>query len=501
MNVVDLFISASKLYPNKPAIVEVKDSISYHQLLKEVKDTASYFSERGIEKGDRVLVFVPMSIELYRIVLALFYLGATAVFLDEWVNKKRLELCCELANCKGFIGIRKARIFSLFSKELRKIPLKLSLSGRSNIPLSPCIMQEEDPALITFTTGSTGIPKAANRTHGFLQEQFEVLIDEIQPSPEDIDMPVLPIVLFVNLGIGCTSVIADFKMSKLEKMKKEKIEKQIRTMKVNRITASPSFFNHLSQYAQHSNLNFAEVEKIFTGGGPVFPDQAKLYESVFPQAIIKIVYGSTEAEPISSITSTQLQDYTEELSNGLAVGTIYHKTHLTIIPFQNQSIPSLTEIELNNRQVAPGELGEIIVSGDHVLKNYYNNKPAFIRNKINVENTIWHRTGDCGFLQKGQLFLAGRCDQIIEYQGNIHSPFVIEHQLRAMKGIKLGTVLLIEQKLTIVVESSLPKETLEKKLESFEFDQLIIMNKIPRDARHHTKIDYAQLMSSLTKKP
>lgn len=499
MNVVDLFISASKLYPNKPAIVEIKNSISYDKLLKEVKDTASYFSEQGIKKGDRVLVFVPMSIDLYRIVLALFYLGATAVFLDEWVNKKRLELCCELANCRGFIGVRKARIFSLFSKELRKIPLKLSLTGRGNTPLKPCVMYEEDPALITFTTGSTGTPKAANRTHGFLQEQFKVLIDEIQPSPEDIDMPVLPIVLFVNLGIGCTSVIADFKMSKLEKMKKEKIEKQIRTTKVNRITASPSFFNHLAEYAQQSTANFTGIEKIFTGGGPVFPDQAKLYESAFPRATIKIVYGSTEAEPISSITSTQLQHYTSELSNGLAVGTVYHKTNLKIIPFQNQPIPSLTEVELKNSQVNSGELGEIIVAGDHVLKNYYNNQ-AFTRNKIIVENTIWHRTGDCGFLQKNQLFLTGRCEQIIEHQGKIYSPFVIEHQLRAMKGIRLGTVLLIEDKLTIIIESSLSKEILKKKLQLFEYDQLIITKKIPRDARHHTKIDYAQLKSSLIKK-
>ncbi|NJM17110.1 MAG: hypothetical protein HC896_18550 [Bacteroidales bacterium] len=72
-------------------------------------------------------------------------------------------------------------------------------------------------ALITFTTGSTGTPKAADRSHAFLKEQFNALLDEIKPSANDVDMPVLPIVLFVNLGVGCTSVIADFNVAEPNK--------------------------------------------------------------------------------------------------------------------------------------------------------------------------------------------------------------------------------------------------------------------------------------------
>src|ERR1700741_2328448 len=136
-NIANLFFEAAKQYPDNIAIIHHEKSISYTALESEVVKTALYFKEQGIKKGDRVLIFVPMSIDLYRIVLALFSIGAVVVFLDEWVSKKRMELCCSIAQCKGFIGVTKARVFSWFSKELRSIPVKLKIMGYKNIRSIP----------------------------------------------------------------------------------------------------------------------------------------------------------------------------------------------------------------------------------------------------------------------------------------------------------------------------------------------------------------------------
>lgn len=496
MNITELFIAAAQKYPNNIAIIETNRSITYAQLEQEVKETAAYFRSKGITKGDRVLVFVPMSIDLYRTVLALFYLGATAVFLDEWVSKKRLELCCQLADCKGFIGGGKVRAFALCSKELRRIPVKLKLKKRGQITVPVTQVKSNTTALITFTTGSTGTPKAANRTHEFLQAQFDALLDEIAPQVTDIDMSVLPIVLFVNLGVGCTSVIAQFKMTKPAAMDAATIVAQIKQHKVNRLTASPFFIRKLSEYVLRERGQpqlFDQVEKVFTGGAPVFPAEAALYVQAFTKAKFRIVYGSTEAEPISSIDAQQLVKASRELNEGLPVGELFHKSTVRIIQITEEAIVCNTPDELDQITLNEGEVGEIIVAGPHVLKQYFKNEAAFRQNKIVIGNTLWHRTGDSGMLKHGALFLTGRCNQLRLYDEHYVAPFIIENQLVQIAGINIGTLLDVDKSQILVVESKLSLAQLTPQVTNISYDQIVVIDEIPRDARHHSKIDYAAL--------
>ena len=240
-NITSLFLRAAKQFSEVTAIVEGEKQITYKQLEWEVKNYAAYLLRKGIRPGDRILIFVPMSIDLYKIVLAIFHIGAVAVFLDEWVNLKRMELCCKIANCKALITPWKFRIVSVFSKELRSIPVKLNISGDGNTShasIYPAL--PDDTALITFTTGSTGNPKAANRTHRFLQQQYFAL-QPILPSTSKIDMTLLPIVLLLNLGTGKTSVIAKFNPRKPASFDAELIYNQLKNNHVQSLTFSPFF--------------------------------------------------------------------------------------------------------------------------------------------------------------------------------------------------------------------------------------------------------------------
>lgn len=468
------------------------------QLEEEVKSTAAYFRKMDITEGDRVLVFVPMGIDLYIIVLALFYIGATAVFLDEWVSKKRLVLCCQLADCKGFIGIFKARIIALFSKELRQIQVKLKLKKKLNEAVPIVHVQPDTAALITFTTGSTGTPKAVRRTHEFLKEQFDALLDEIEPKATDIDMPVLPIVLFVNLGMGCTSIIADFKMTKPESMNVSVIADQIKKGNVNRITASPFFIRKLAEHAIERNTEHPDIEKIFTGGAPVFPTEATLYLKAFPRSRSTIVYGSTEAEPISSINAEELVSRSNELDYGLPVGRPFHKARVKIIQIIEEVITPCSEEVLQNLFVKKGQIGEIIVSGPHVLTQYFKNEQAFRQNKIVVGETIWHRTGDSGFMKGDELFLTGRCKQLIRVGNECLSPFIIENQLQAIEGVTMGTLIKVRDQLVLMIQSALEAEQVEQYVKGIPYDKIKVVTQIPMDPRHNSKIDYEKLNHLLT---
>ena len=307
-NVVRLFFESVDRFPDHTALIEKTTSITYKQLAGKVLQTASYFMREGIREGDKVLIFLPAGIDLYRIVLALLYLGAVPVFLDEWVSKSRMEMCCRIANCTVFIGTRESRLLGwIFSSDLRKIPIKLGTRFPA-IPAYPpmCEVEPSDSALITFQTGTSGIPKGVDRSHKLLAEQFRALRREIRPLPDDISMSSLPITLLMNLSIGASSIIPNFETGKPETLKAKRLYQQLRQHKVSRLTAPPFVIKKVAEYMIYHNLKLPHLRQVVTGGAPVFPEEALIYHTAFGEVEIKIIYGSEEAEPISAISGTEL---------------------------------------------------------------------------------------------------------------------------------------------------------------------------------------------------
>ncbi|MFZ4784550.1 MAG: AMP-binding protein [Flavobacteriales bacterium] len=500
-NIVSLFFHQASKSPKRLAIVDKREQIDFEDLADEVCMAAAHFLAKGIKPGDRVLVFVPMSVRLYVKVLALFYIGATAVFLDEWVNRDRLNVCCKIADCKGFIAPWYLRVPAFFlSKEVRRIPIWFSEKKvvGPKAERSFGIDANTETALITFTTGSTGTPKAAKRTHDFLKAQFDVLQTELDPIEGEVDMPVLPIVLMLNLGFGVTSVIADWKSSKPTEMDPNRIWQQIERYSVNRLTSSPYFLLRLSQYVRKSGKNTEVIKKLFTGGAPVFPREAEQYLLGFPTARISVVYGSTESEPISAIDARLLiAQQAASVSIGLPVGDVHPKTALRIISWKDDVI-EVDEQGFVQMELASGEIGEIVVAGPHVLREYFNNPEALRRNKIFIGEKCWHRTGDSGFVDAlGKLYLTGRCKQLFEENGQLYSPFILENLVRTILGVRFGTVM----KRDGVVRAYLE---VDGEFDAVRFQnvmadrglntvEIIEMNSIPRDKRHFSKIDYDRL--------
>lgn len=482
MNVIDFFESVAHQYPDKRAIVEENRAVTFAVLQIEIDKTAAYFLSKGIKKGDKVMVFVPMSIDLYRVVLAIFKIGAVAVFLDQWSDKKRLEDSCRLSNCQAFIGGAKAKILRLFLPPLRSIRISLAIKALNKNSVKRQEMNSLDPALITFTTGSTGSPKGAIRSHGFLLEQFNVLKEELEPSASDVTLTNLPIVLLINLAIGCTSVIVDFNHKKPKQFNSKKMLDALARHQVTRVISSPFLLKKLSKKTLEQNVSMPYLKELFTGGAAVFPSEAKMYQKAFPQCKIKIVYGSTEVEPISSISVLDLLKQESKLNLALPVGEVFHKTQIQIVSLEDPS-----------KQLQDGEIGEIVVAGNHVLDTFLGDPSEWMKNKIKKDDVLWHRTGDGAYLIGKELFLVGRCEQIIHHQGKLISPFVIENRLQDIPNVEMGTILKLKGKLLVVLESKFEEKALKHLMPDIEYDQLIVVKHIPRDPRHHSKIDYHKL--------
>ncbi|MGL1936081.1 MAG: AMP-binding protein [Fibrobacterales bacterium] len=504
--IIELLIENAQRYPDKVAIVEGNKSVTYNELLILVKRKSAVLKKSNINCGDTILVYVPMSIALYVNLLGIWYRGAVAVFVDAWTSKNRLDYVAEFTQSKAFIGIPKAFLFTVFSKKVRAIPIKIMersflMSQNYDLDRVPESVEGNRTALVTFTTGSTGVPKGANRTHDFLMAQHNTLKEHLKLSSDDVDLTTLPIFLLNNLGMGITSVIAPIKHAKPEALSPKKVIHAIRKYSVTTTAGSPIVYETLARYIQQKSIFNLTLKKIFIGGAPVFPRLANTLRDSFPSARIEVVYGSTEVEPISSCSIDSVIQHSDNLlEKGLCVGTV--DSHIQLAVVSPESICStMNENTFTTACVSEAAVGEICVSGNHVLSSYYNNPVAEKENKINVSGTIWHRTGDCGYLLHNTLFLMGRLQQIIVVDGSEYFTFPMEQVLAEIPGIKRATILQNQGDLHTVIE---PVPQADRSLITQQVKAIEVLNTskihyrvIPKDPRHNSKTDYDSLKKHL----
>ncbi|MES2766041.1 MAG: AMP-binding protein [Bacteroidota bacterium] len=501
-NLIHILLQHAKNQPQKSALIDANgEEISFKNLLAEVQKRGQFLKEKGIQKGDAILVFVPMSIELYSWILGIWYAGATAVFVDAWAKTERLEQCCKIAKPQAFLGTPKAHLLRILSKEIRRIPLKIvsgfvSFKSHSEF-LKPVEVDENDTALITFTTGSTGIPKAAKRTHEFLLQQHLVLKKYISQPENSVDLPALPVFVLHNLASGITSVLPDADPRSPEKAEPEKLLWQIEKHGISTSVASPILFLKLAEFLLKTGKSCA-LKEIHTGGAPVFPAQASVLLKAFKNTNTTIVYGSTEAEPISMIAAEKLASWQQNIAEtGLPAGKPIDDIALKIIRISDDAIAVHSQEEFLKLSLKNGEVGEICVSGKHVLKEYVANPEAIRQNKIHVENEVWHRTGDAGYLdENGDLFLMGRVKQRFTFKNKVYFTFPLEAQISEINGVKMGTVFKKGDEVYTIIEAekSLENEVLKEiSAMDFPFKKVKFVERIPRDARHNSKIEYSKL--------
>ena len=367
---------------------------------------------------------------------------------------------------------------------------------------SPSETKVDSPALITFTSGSTGIPKAACRTHGFLLAQHKALAESLDYQEGEVDLITLPVFALANLASGLTSVIADTDLRYPAKANSQAIAKQCSKHHVTRCAASPAFFAKL-----HQDKSLPDFSAIYTGGAPVFPSLLHEIQEENPNMNVVTVFGSTEAEPISHSlwADTSEDDQTAMFSGkGLLVGKAVRATQLRIIPDQTgQAIPPMSQHSFDHMELPTGEIGEIVVTGDHVLKGYLHGK-GNEESKIQIGNTIWHRTGDAAWLDTSErIWLTGRCNAAIRRpdQPTIY-PFGIECAAMNYPNVKQCALIMFQEKVTLVIEGDLaPKQLtqLRSQLAHLPVENIQMLPHIPVDKRHNAKIDYPALKAMMNR--
>jgi acyl-CoA synthetase (AMP-forming)/AMP-acid ligase II len=518
MNLAEILRDQAAARPGQPAIIETRRgrdrSVTFAELDRRARQTAALLRREGVRAGDAVLVFQPMSAELYEVLIALFRLGAVAMFLDPSAGREHMEQCCALQPPRAFIACPRAHLLRFVSPALRRIALKFvigpALPGavplRRAAALAPddeiAAVNAETGALLTFTSGSTGQPKAALRTHGFLRTQHRVLERTLGLRAGDADLATLPIFMLSNLASGVTSLIPDADLRFPGSIEPARVAAQLAIYRPASTVASPALLERLADFCLSQQQTLPGFQKVFTGGAPVFPRVLDKLQAMAPQAEIVAVYGSTEAEPIAHVSQREMtaEDIAAMIGGrGLLAGPPIPEIQLRILPdrwgtplgpFEAGPFAAMT--------LPAGQPGEIVVAGEHVLAGYLHGR-GNEETKFVVDGQVWHRTGDAGYLDaRGRLWLLGRCAaRIADGRGPLY-PFAVECAASQYPGVRRAAVVSHDGRRLLALElqaqtGPVALTPLQESLRWAALDEIRVLKRLPVDKRHNAKIDYPAL--------
>jgi olefin beta-lactone synthetase len=486
--------------------------IRFGELAERTARVAAGLAARGIGPGDRVLLLVPMSPELYVALLAVLHRGACAVFVDAWVGRGRLDAAVRAARPRAFLAVPRAHLLRVVSPALRAIPVALTVRpGLHDLEHSgaarEAIVTEDAHALVTFTTGSTGAPKAAARSHGFLWAQHEALAAHLGLAPEDVDLTTLPVFVLNNLAVGATSVLPDFDPRRPAAIDPARIHAQMEEAGVTTTSGSPAFYERLADWCARRGVTIP-VRALFTGGAPVFPPLVQLLRRS-TRGAVHVVYGSTEAEPIAGIEAgAMLSAMAEPGAPGLCVGTPVPEVALRIVRAEDGPI-ALDAAGWSAWDAPPGEVGEVVVAGRHVLPGYLDAPEADRANKVPEGGRVWHRTGDAGRLDRaGRLWLMGRVTRRVRRAGATWWSLPPEIRALEREGVRHAAYVgmpdaALGQRAVLCLEcaggrlSPAARARLPAGPGDAPVDEVRVMARMPRDPRHHSKTDAVALAHRL----
>lgn len=465
MNLIAAFIEMAARRGDRTAIIDRDGrTITFAELARRSGALAEGWHRAGLRRGDRVLLAMPVGIDLYAAIAGLWRLGAAIVFPEPALGLSGLRHAVRMTKPQALLTSGAYGMVRVLVPELWGVDLHLGLDGDTPGDRMTA-SAPDDPALLSFTSGSTGKPKAIVRSHGFLAAQDAALDPLIAPERDDeVDLVAFPVFVLANLSRGTTSVLPNWRLRDPGSADPNAIRHLMGTHRITRALVPPSVGDVLARAPE------LPLRTLLTGGGPVFPDLLRRLQRIMPDtADIVSVYGSTEAEPIawqraSAISAGQWRAM--ETGSGLLAGRPIGAVDIRLIDH------------------------EIAVTGDHVNKSYLGGQ-GDADNKTTLDGGVWHRTGDAGRLDAdGSLWLRGRLSGRC---GGVY-PFEVEAPARLWPGVKRTALVSMDGRPVLAIEGDEAQlGGWKEAAASIGVDAVVWVRHMPMDRRHQSKIDHATL--------
>jgi len=442
-------------------------SYTGQDILSRVQGIREVLTGSGARPAELILLAMPVGIDLICTLLAIMALGAVPVLPPAGISPTGLMRLLRRTRIRALATQRTPGIAVRFVGWSFKVRLTVIGGARARpVTLQPEPVSEEQPALISYSSGSTGIPKAIRRAHRVLLAQHHAIEAVFPPWVGQRDFPLFPNLLLHNLAAGIVSVLPDVAWGTAAPLPTARLVQQLQQESIQTMTGNVWYFESLVRYLQQHPTALPDVVGIGVGGSPVPEPLLQELQRLFPQAAVHVIYGSSEAEPIAV---RQVGGRPHNPLAGYCVGALH--------PTLECRIEHLGRLARGSETDQP--VGEIHVRGPHVA----------------TEPGHWLRTGDFGYLANGQLYLTGRQGNERLHQGVQH--YQLEHLLYHLPGVERVAARSDAAGFTLFVQGTATRQAIEELLaKNFPVcPQYTIAFRahLPVDARHHSKILYDQL--------
>ncbi len=367
----------------------------------------------------------------------------------------------------------------------------------------------DDPAAIIFTTGSTGPPKGVLYRHGNFTSQARQIQEHYGIEPGEIDLPGFPLFALFNCAMGVATVIPDMDFTRPAQVDPERILEAIDDWNITQAFGSPALWNVVGQYCEAHGCQLPTLRRVLSAGAPVPPHVLRrMKRAIHSEGDIHTPYGATEALPVASISATQVLHETAELTGlgrGTCVGTRFSGIDWKVIPITDEPIASMRQVD----EVAPGEIGELVVRGPVVTTEYVTRADANALHKISDDGGFWHRMGDVGYLDRdGRFWFCGRKSQRVRTRSGTMYTVMCEAVFNEHPAVYRSALVGVGESgcaVPVIVVETWPKKRPASQVAELElFEQLreiavkhettcgiehfLIHPSLPVDIRHNAKI-------------
>ena len=294
-------------------------------------------------------------------------------------------------------------------------------AGREPAPAS---LTGDDVAILTYTSGTTGVPKGAMNTHANMVFNACAYRDWMRLTPDDSVLGVAPLFHITGLvGHVAVALLVPCPLVLAHRFHPEVVLEAIREHRPTFTVGSITVFIALSGVPGVGREDFASLRTIYSGGAPIAPAVTDSFEEKTGRYIHNI-YGLTETNSPSHAVPLGRRAPVDPNSGALSVGVPVYNTVVRILGEDGAELP-------------PGEVGEIATSGPQVVPGYWGKPEATAESLPGGEL----RTGDVGFMdEQGWFYLVDRKKDMINAAGYKVWPREVEDVLYGHPAVREAAV-------------------------------------------------------------